>query len=284
MGADRREVNTAGARRGTHKIAGLRNYKAVLGSREPPVRKPTRWRLWATLAALTTTFVTTTVTGVATHVTNWMFDANANRSSAAPPAPSSINSATRINYFSPWGFGGVIAVPNAQITFAQAPDATCWASSLITTTANAYRCDDNNLIMDPCWASGSDYESDVACASSPWSRYILIIKNGLSGVPTRDVTLTREPLVSPWAMIISDPENPGETLDCAAIEISPETVAAGMNAEWNCFAPKAAGDENPQVSGAAFNNLTEGSNNFRAVYYRPNDSPTLVLTNVLAVW
>jgi hypothetical protein len=119
---------------------------------------------------------------------------------AAPAAPSSRPAATDVRIFLPLAgntiASGLTAVPAAQ--------GRCFAASLASQgRSDAWRCSIGNAIMDPCFEPQPPDSGPLACAVSPWSREVRLLKP--SAPPSKNEANKGDLLGSaPWALELAD--------------------------------------------------------------------------------
>lgn len=257
--------------------------------------RPLRWRAWAAVAAVLTTFLMTMVTGAATRVAAALFGATSPVQPAAAPAGGSTvdGTQTRIDHFTPWDEQGRIDIPGAHVVDASAAQGSCWTRSLGSFEPDAYRCKAGAYIEDPCWwAEGTE---DVACAYCPWSKDVTVVRDGAAGiasisdqpVPSMDARgqFSIGQVARPGAMVIEDPAKTGAQLDCAAYAGGTRTLVDGMPPNWQCVSPDRAGDFPDSVVGQALGNkIAPGQGKYMTVYYKPLSGGIVATVNVLTVW
>lgn len=80
-------------------------------------------------------------------------------------------------------------------------EGACFADSIAVAVQGAYRCMSGNDIYDPCFASDSGSQPELACAQSPWSGVTLM---KVTGALPPDVVGEQNPIASPWALQLAN--------------------------------------------------------------------------------
>ena len=133
-----------------------------------------------------------------------------------PPAP------TEIQLFLPWGFQGL----NAGVAVAERVDGTCWVGSLNDSRPDAWRCESESRIYDPCFQGFQSGQVILACTLSPWSPTVVLL-TATAEMPPEQTDRQDFTAGLPWALELADGSR------CAR-QGGTQLVFAGLRTNYGC--------------------------------------------------
>lgn len=183
--------------------------------------------------------------------------------SSAPAAQPSATqpSGTQVITYSPWASGGTLA---SGITAASTKSGgDCWTDSSTSTASNAFRCQADNVIYDPCFTDGGSDAGECAYPSTDNPDSVTVVKL-TSALPAPQAS-TGSP--NPWLLVLAN------DLRCGPITGTGGPALDGKPQEYNCAT--ASGN----VVGVTYGDTDESSSAW-TVTYAPLHAAASAMTQV----
>lgn len=187
-------------------------------------------RVAAFVGAILLAFVTAIITPIGGHISTILVPSK----TAAPPPRVT---ATQVRYYQPFPLfvrPEPRLAPGLKVTSSRC--GKCIALSLADMARlDAFRCFARNQVLDPCFPDSNIRMFSMACANSPWSRDVTIVRLQSPMFPPRRSVSSR---ALPWGLELSNGDR------CTHISgVGPPSVA-GMTAYYVCIRGYALGDVN----------------------------------------
>jgi hypothetical protein len=135
-----------------------------------------------------------------------------------PPTPAT---QTQVDTFAPFTFSGTLS-PDVRVL--RTVNGTCFATSIAVAVQGAYRCMSDNYIYDPCFASDSGSQTELACAETPWAGVTLM--KVTSALPSGAIG-EENPIAFPWAIQLANGQR-------CVVGTGANSALGGVNLPYYC--------------------------------------------------
>lgn len=174
--------------------------------------------------------------------------------------PTAAPSRTQVDTFAPFTFSGTVS-PDVRV--ARTVVGTCFATSIAVAVQGTYRCMSGNYIYDPCFASGSGSQTELACAETPWAGVTLM---EVSGPLPIDVPEPGNPISSPWVIQLANGER-------YVVSTGANAAVGGVNLPYYC-----------SPSNTETSTVSETSEPWTVQYLPSSTSSVLTSVVVVVAW